>query len=755
MEELKNIPGSGEEQQEEAVASKEQPLEFTKNLNETVILPDLAEEPLERDPVQKAAQQAVNPEEAVDQSSDNTEQFEVIPTGSEKPKKKLNKSEHFLNIEEQSEAEQKVPETVAVAVTAAKPTRKKDDCLKYSRQQLAEMSFSEIVDAVVLLVQQDELPQQQEIETIKAAFEKKKSVLQEQKNDSERQEYQEAIIQESRLKDMISAYQERYKEYLEEQNRIEQKAFEKKSALLERLKELINSNREFGAISSSFREIEEEWRSTGRVPEEKAKTLQDEYTALRESFYDLKQINNEFRDYDFKKNLEAKEELIRRAEELSKSDNTSAANREISELHARWKDIGPVAKELRDEIWERFSAVSKEIRDRQQAFFNSRKEEEEKNLEEKKNLCMEVEDISYDTLTSIKLWNKAKENVIKLQAQWKEIGQVPRSESNAIYKRFRGACDVFFSQKAIFFKELHDKQDENYRLKMIILEEAEALSTSTDWEKTAQRLKELQQQWREIGPISPRFDIWERFRLACNNFFDARKKNSSERRKESSKYVEEKKKLIHSVKELLSRDESDDRNLIREEVHTLIEQFKQNGDPASSFRRRIHKEFYDTVNEIFKKWKLDRNSRRMDSFSDKVGQLADSGDRDKLRNEMTYLTRTREHLKEEIKNSENNMQLMTSSSQWGHTVLKEMEKKIEVLRKEAELIEEKISLVREKIIELREEKASDKKRQPEKNATKQKEKPEVANQEEKTGNVEAIEEVVDNDTIPTETAEKE
>lgn len=698
MEENKNNPATTHEEKIQPNESENKMPEFLKNINDNIKLPELAEAPLKLDPVQKAAYES----NASEQQNSDLDVREIIPTGSEKPVPIAGDSGHQIKVESSSVKDEKPTENKVGDTTKAQ--RKKNPKSKYTYQQISEMTPAQVVDAISLLIQQEEMAQPKEIELLKEAFAKKKKQLVDSADEEAAKLLQETEIQELRLNDLVSTYETKYKEYKEELTRNQEAALSKKQELLSKLEALVSSTDDFGVISKSFREIETEWKVAGMVAEEKVNDIQNKYYDLREKFYDLKQLNDEFRQYDFKKNLEAKEELIRKAEDLLNEENTFSANRAISELHQCWKDIGPVERELREDLWNRFREISKQVRDKHQEVFASRKEEEEKNLEAKKRLCEEIEEIQYEKLNSTKHWNDTKTKVLDAQAKWKTIGQVPRSEADAIYKRFRAACDVFFAKKALFTKELHEEMEKNLKLKNELVEKAEALAGSKDWKRTSDTLKSLQEAWKKIGQTNYKQNekLWERFRAACNTFYDARKEVLDGHKKETNRINAEKRDLTQRVKELLAKDANEDANKIREEIQKLVEEYKQVGRAYGKTSQQIHEDFFEAVNEVYKKWKLDRNSRRMSSYNDKMEQFFESGDRDKIRNEITFLNHKKERITQEIQNIEKNVQFMTSSSKWGNNILKDMDTKVEDLRKECALIDEKISLAKQKLVELRE-----------------------------------------------------
>lgn len=583
---------------------------------------------------------------------------------------------------------------------------KKKKQISFSATKIATMSFDQVVDAVGLLLQQEKLPKEKEIDQLQAAFIKKREEV--QSDPARSGELQDLEVQALRLGDLVAAYHVRLKDFQEEQEKKLREAIEAKTKLCESLQELVgNSTDDFATITRKFREIESAWREIPRFSTPEVEELQDKYFALRDSFYDLKQLNDEFRELDFKKNLEAKERLIARAEELASVEDARQANRDVSTLHAEWKEIGPVAREIRDEIWERFTEASRVVRERFDAFLASQKDQEEQNLEQKKKLCESVEDINYDALTTVPKWNNKKLEVIAIQKQWKEVGHVPRSEANAIFNRFKAACDVFFSKKTIAFRQFFEEQEVNYSKKLALVEEAESLATSEEWNKTADRLKALQVEWNKVGFAGRKNrNLWQRFRKACDQFFQARKENNDQLRKESSELVSAKKELLAKATEMLEREPSEDateRKTFTEELFQLINAYKQSPKLPRNLVRRVNDKFYGTTNQIFKKWKLDRTSRELDGFSEKIEQLVSEGDRNQLRSEMTFNTRRRDRLQEELNNLMGNKELISSSSNWGDSMLRDIDKKINELEQDIALSEEKIAMLRKKLAELREQ----------------------------------------------------
>ena len=329
---------------------------------------------------------------------------------------------------------------------------------------------------------------------------------------------------EAGFKALYMDYKKERAEYNRQQEALREENLTKKQAIIEELKALVEEPGDMKDAFPRFRDIQNRWRETGPVPQQNFRDINDTYQLYITKFYDLVDINRELRDLDFKKNLEAKTEFCERAEALAEDEDVVESFKELQKLHEQWKDLGPVAKEFREEIWERFRAATSVINKRYQAHFEGLKAQQADNLLKKEALCEKVESIAEKEISSSSEWNALSKEIEQIQAEWRNIGFATRKENQKIYERFRAACDKFFARKRASFSEFKDSMNENLAKKMAIIEEAEALKDSTDWKATGDRLIELQKEWKEIGavPRKKSEQIWKRFRAACDAFFTAR-----------------------------------------------------------------------------------------------------------------------------------------------------------------------------------------------------------------------------------------
>lgn len=597
-----------------------------------------------------------------------------------------------------STAPQDQPETSRD--TEVSPKRK-----SFSPGEINMMSCPQLVDAVVLLMQGEELPHKREVDALRNAFHKKKQALESSEEPEDKALLEEAAIQESRLNDIYDNFSQRYRAYRQALQEEQEANYKQKLALIPDLEKLVESTDEFGLIYKQFNEIRDRWRSIGQVPEEHYEKLQKQYNELEERFYDLKQINDDFRDLDFKKNLEQKQALIDRAKALAEAESVIHGYKEINELHRQWKEIGPVNKELREEIWTQFSQLSRQIRQRFEEYINGRKENEQNNLELKEKLCTMVEEIPVADLKSGRAWGNYTQQIIDAQKKWKEIGPVPRDKSNAVYKRFRAACDYFFSHKTIFFKERRSSHEENLARRNELIRQAEELAQSTDWSSTAQKLKELQNEWKEVGPVDRRHsdETWKRFRQACNTFFNARKEQNKAHHQQETQNLEIKRGLIKEAEALLEKEEESVEKL-RAELQQIIQRFNATGHVPYSQKEKIYSGFNKVVDAIFDKFKIERQSKRLEIFNDEIDRLQESGDMHKLRSEIDHLYKVKNRLVQEQALVEGNMENISASSSWGADMLKGLENKLSRLSNEIELIDQKIAVVQQRIKESKENK---------------------------------------------------
>lgn len=370
---------------------------------------------------------------------------------------------------------------------------------------------------------------------------------------------------ETAFKGVYANYKKERAEYNRQQDAQREDNFAKKQAVIEDLKNLVEKQEDVNSTFPAFRELQNRWREIGPVPATKFRDLNDTYQFYVEKFYDMVKINRDLRDLDFKKNLEAKEAFCQAAEKLSENENVVEAFCELQKLHEQWKEFGPVAKEFRDSIWDRFKAATAVINKKYQAYFEGQKEKQQENLAEKTKLCEQVEAIAGKEVKSSNEWNTLSTEIEEIQKTWRTIGFATRKENQKIYDRFRAACDKFFTRKREYYSQFKDSMNENMEKKLSLIEQAEALKDSKEWKKTTEALIALQKQWKEIGavPRKKSEQLWKRFRAACDEFFNERDKNA---KPENDFYgnLKAKKALVEEINEYaLSGDAAADREAAR------------------------------------------------------------------------------------------------------------------------------------------------------------------------------------------------
>ena len=501
--------------------------------------------------------------------------------------------------------------------------------------------------------------------------------------------------QENFLKELLGSYKEKKAAYLAEEEKQKAENYEIKLQLIEQLKMLCESQDDFNKLYNEFKDIQQKWKEIKLVPEEHANELWKEYQTYSEAFYDLIKINNQFRDYDFKKNLELKTALCEAVEKLQDEKDIISAFHQLQKLHQQWREIGPVAKELREELWGRFKAASTVINKRHQQHFENLKAKEQENLVAKTAICEEIEGIDYAALQTFKDWDEKNNEVLALQQKWRTIGFTPKKHNTKIFERFRAACDVFFTKKTEFYKSIKAEMEKNLEKKRALCEKAEALKDSTDWKGTTEKMIALQKEWKTIGQVTRRHSdsIWKRFITACDYFFDNKNKNVSSQKSEEQTNLEAKKALIEKVKTM-------DESLDTEEAITMLKEWiaewSEIGHVPFKEKDKVYKAFHEAVDAQFDRLKVDQRDRRMKSYRNNVSEMAGKG-KGKLYSERDRLMRTYERMKNDLQTYENNIGFLTISSKGGSGLVKEMERKIEKLKAEMELTVKKIEAIDENL----------------------------------------------------------
>ena len=495
---------------------------------------------------------------------------------------------------------------------------------------------------------------------------------------------------EENFKAAMAAIRQRRAEIAENVEQQKAENLIKKQSIIDRIKELATSPEEANAHFDEFKQLQAQWREIGAVPAEKATEIWKNYQLYVEQFYDLLKLNSEAREYDFKKNLSAKEHLIELAEKLADEEDIITAFNKLQGLHAEYKEIGPVAKELRDQVWERFKAASTVINKRHQEHFEGIKAREEENLQKKTALCERVEDIRIDELNSFNAWEEKTKEVLEAQAEWKTIGFASHKQNTIIFDRFRAACDQFFTAKAEYYRTIKNEQNDNLEKKRKLVEEAEALQDSTEWRKTTDKLIELQKQWKTIGAVPRKYSeqLWKRFTEACDKFFAAKNEATAEQRAEEKQNLEAKKDIISQLKQLAA----DTASATIDHVKELQAKWNEVGHVPFRDKDKLYKEYREVADELYKQFGASQARRRLEGFQKSVRQAVAKGE-STLSRERERLQRIFETRKAEFQTYENNLNFLNATSKSGNTLVAEMNKKVEKLREELDLLAGKIKAV--------------------------------------------------------------
>lgn len=496
---------------------------------------------------------------------------------------------------------------------------------------------------------------------------------------------------EDRFKEIMSAIREKRNAIKEEEEQERQANLERKLAIIERMKELSEAPEDANKAYNEFKQLQAEWNEIKNIPAAKINESWKSYQLYSEKFYDLIKLNNEFREYDFKKNLEIKLRLCETAENLANEEDVISAFHQLQKLHQEFRETGPVAKEQREEIWNRFKAASTIVNRRHQQHFEEIKEKEQHNLDEKTVICEIVEAMEYDKMTTFQDWHDKTEEILALQAKWKTIGFAPQKMNIKIFERFRAACDDFFQRKADHFKTLKSSMNENLEKKKQMCERAEALKDSTDWKATAEILTQLQKEWKKVGPISKKHSetIWKRFVTACDYFFEQKNKADSVHKSAEQENLEKKKAIIEKLNEINQADQSDEQtNTI---IRGLMKEWNGIGHVPFKDKDKIYKQYHQVIDTLFKKQNLSASQKKLSNFKSSINKEAN------LYKEREKLMRAYENMKNEIKTYENNLGFLSSSSKKGNSLVTEMNRKVEKLKDDLQLIIQKIKVIDESI----------------------------------------------------------
>ena len=494
---------------------------------------------------------------------------------------------------------------------------------------------------------------------------------------------------EQQFKEIMGSIKEKLNALKAEEEQEKLNNLEKKLAIIERIKELAESPEDTNKAYNEFKKLQAEWNEIKNIPAAKVNEVWKSYQLHCEKFYDLIKLNNEFREYDFKKNLEIKIHLCEAAEKLAEEEDVISAFHQLQKLHQEFREAGPVAKEQREEIWNRFKAASTIINRRHQQHFEGIKEKEQRNLDEKTVICEIVEGMEYDKMTTFQDWHDKTEEILALQAKWKTIGFAPQKVNTKIFERFRAACDDFFRRKAEHFKTLKGNMNENLEKKKQMCEKAESLKDSTDWKTTADILTKLQKEWKETGPVAKKYSeaLWKRFITACDYFFEQKSKGEAEHRTVEQENLEKKKAIIEKL-ELINQEAAPSEKA-GNTIRSLMKEWNSIGHVPFKEKDKIYKQYRAVVDALFNKLNMSASKKKLSNFKSSLSKETN------MYREREKLVRTYENLKNEIKTYENNIGFLTSSSKKGNSLVTEMNRRIEKLKADLELITQKIAVIDE------------------------------------------------------------
>ena len=592
-----------------------------------------------------------------------------------------------------AQEETNVEQTVATAVE------------KQAAQQVENTKVyktkKEVVERLKEIAESDENPSKEEIDLLKTVFYKlhiteRETRLKEYIDGGGNPETYQVLPDEDEetFKAQMAIIREKRAQIMQQQEAEKQANLEKKLEIIEKIKAMATSPDEAGKTYNEFKELQQQWKDIKNVPADKANELWRNYQLYVEQYYDLLKLNSEAREYDFKKNLELKTKLCEAAENLANEEDVISAFHQLQELHQQYREIGPVAKELREEIWARFKAASTVINKRHQQHFEDLRSKEEENLQRKTALCEKVEELCKVENKGAADWEKRSKEIIDIQNEWKTIGFAPQKMNVKIFERFRAACDDFFGRKAEYFKELKAAFAENIEKKKALVEKAQALADSTDWKATSDKLIALQKEWKTVGAVPKKLgdQLWQDFLTACNKFFEARNAAGAGQRNEEHANLEKKQSIIEQLK-ALAENAAD---ATREKVQALTEEYNKVGHVPYKEKDKLYEAYHEVLDRIYKELNISTKRRRLNDFKANIKNVAKRGE-EALDNERGRLARRFEQLKQEIQTYENNLGFLNLSnkSKQGNALVEELNRKMDKLKADMEEVKAKLAALEE------------------------------------------------------------
>lgn len=581
-------------------------------------------------------------------------------------------------------------ETVAEEAAAEDNVAAEEDKKVYKTKQ-------EVLERVKEIAHGDENPVKEEVDHLKTLFYK----LHIAERDARQKEYLDAggdpekytVLpdeDEEAFKAEMGIIKEKRAKLFMEQEAEKQENLKKKLAIIDQIKTMVTSPEEANRSYQDFKKLQAEWKEIKAVPAEKANELWRNYQLYVEQFYDLLKLNSEAREYDFRKNLELKTKLCEAAEKLADESDVISAFHQLQKLHQEYREIGPVAKELREEIWSRFKAASTVVNKKHQQHFEGLRAKEEENLVKKTALCEKVEAIAKIENKGAGDWEKRTKEIMDIQAEWKTIGFAPQKMNVKIFERFRAACDDFFGRKAQFFKDLKQRFAENAEKKRALVAQAQALQDSTDWRSTSDKMIALQKEWKTIGMVPKKLgdQLWNDFLTACNKFFEARNAANAGTRSEEHSNLAKKRSIIAQLKAVA--EEAGDN--VQETVQKLVDEYQSVGHVPYKEKDKLYKEYHEVLDKLYKDLNISTARRRLDNFKSNLKDMAKRSE-DALDNERARLFRQYEAIKQEVQTYENNLGFLNASSKKGNSLIDEMNRKVQKLKDDMNLVREKIKAI--------------------------------------------------------------
>ena len=644
-------------------------------------------------------------QEEVKKVEENVVNAEITPEA-ETPAEAVTPAEENAPAEEPAEevaapAEETVEEAAAPAEEAVVETAE-----EVAEEQPAEdmtkkvyKTKQEVNERMKELAHGDETPSKEEVDHLKTVFYKLHFAEREANykayidggGDPEKYQVTPDMDEETFKAELGLIKEKRAKLFLEQEN-LKQENLKRKLDIIEKIKGMVTSPEEANRNYQEFKKLQQEWKDIKLVPAEKANELWRNYQLYVEQYYDLLKLNSEAREYDFKKNLGIKTRLCEAAEKLADEPDVISAFHQLQKLHQEFRETGPVAKELREEIWARFKAASTVINKKHQQHFDNLRSKEEDNLVRKTALCEKVEAIAKEENKGAGDWEKRTRQIIDIQAEWKTIGFAPQKMNVKIFERFRAACDDFFGKKAEYFKGLKAQFAENADKKRALIEQAKALQDSTDWKSTSDKLIALQKEWKTIGMVPKKLgdQLWNEFLGACNKFFEARNAAHAGTRSTERENLAQKRSIIAELK-AITEDSAED---LQEKVQELVDKYQSIGHVPFKEKDKLYKEYHEVLDHLYDELHISTSRRRLDNFKSNIKNMAERGV-DALDNERTRLMRRYESLKQEIQTYENNLGFLNAASKKGNSLIDEMNRKVQKLKDDCELVRQKIKAIDE------------------------------------------------------------